>query len=1035
MKHFNLQLTLKFCAVFLCSFAGTMFAQTEISVAPLDCYSGMTFQQMNAAALASHGASPFATWKAAYDYAHTGAGAATVTTINFAPGTYNTKFPDFASWGDGDGGFVLKSGLTVNGNGAMITNDSAGSSQLCFATLASNSIVSNFLFKSFSGVPNGGALFVPSSANNWTVSNCTFDNCNWGTDAMTINMGAGLVGYITGCTFINNGNPGGLYPPASGVGAGSSSALNITGEPTSDLNITNSVFKCNFRNTTGGAVKIDDNVHVDFLGCTFGGNEANTGAGGGAVCIRNNAVVSFTNTVFTCNFTSGGTTYDGGALLITSGSTVTIDGCNFKGNGSPDATWTASADANFGGAIAALGASASIVNLTVRNTIFDGNLALSGAGVYMNDVNALFENNYFTNNNSNGEGGAVYVAMGNKISTYEFNNNTFRSNNANGNCTGIDVFTENHIKGSNNDLEYLADGHHLSNNAGSLQFVNGGITSEFTDIFDYANSAGITNWPNKAGSVTSTGDVLQLLGGTTPNVYTSRPISINGIAYWTANFYSASSFSGGKYMAYVLVANNADPTIATSGYALVQRRVSSTSFPIELRKIPASGIDDFASLILAANLVHTFASPTGVGSSAFKVKFSNNTMDIWYTHASDAGALDDDTRGNSWCTPTVAGLSTSLANGNYYTGTYFYSTSTTSTEIAQFDNIYFRNTDETLGTGWTGTYSSAVCTTCQSTSAVASDCSNQGSIKGTVFRDTEATPDGQQNDPLDIGIDGVVVYLYSATGLKLDSTTTDASGNYFFGGLSNGSYYVAFNAPGSGPYIYNTPENQGATQTDSDFDGIKTQTVTITTNSSSGSNSSSVNAVDGTSGAAHYENVDAGYTNVNTLPVDLLSFSGKKLSENANYLTWKVANESNFKEYQIERTSGIGGENFKQIATVKGEGKNNYAFTDNAINRNNSYYYRLKMVDADNTYSYSKVVKISGKGFGISVAPNPVSGLLNVTFDNAEERPLFIDVVSMKGEVITVPVINGSQVDLSSFASGIYILKYNDYISSRVIKY
>ena len=74
----------------------------------------------------------------------------------------------------------------------------------------------------------------------------------------------GLTGTISECDFYNNTN----FP--------SSSALNISGDLSSDLNIINSSFSCNYRNTSGGAVKIEDDVHVDFTECTFYGNEANS---------------------------------------------------------------------------------------------------------------------------------------------------------------------------------------------------------------------------------------------------------------------------------------------------------------------------------------------------------------------------------------------------------------------------------------------------------------------------------------------------------------------------------------------------------------------------------------------------------------------------------------------------------------------------------------------------------------------------------------------------------------------------------------
>ena len=324
------------------------FSASSIEIAPLSCYAGLTVAQMNTNAASTAGATPFATWTAAYNYAVANG----VTTINFAPGYYKMGPASGgigvnADWGDADGGHNLLSGMVVNGNGAILDNTSNGSTAICFATMASNSTLTGFTFKGFAGVPSGGALAIPSTASGYVVSNCTFDNCNWGTDAVKVAVGANTTGTIIGCNFIRNSNPGAVSPTT--VGSPTSSALYVTGSALGDLNIINTTFSCNFSNDGGGAADVQG-AHVDFVGCTFSGNEANS-SNGGAIELSGSAQVTFTNTNFTCNFTSGGTTWWGGAVAITDMAKVDFTGCKFSNNGratnNPD--WVTSEDTQYGG--------------------------------------------------------------------------------------------------------------------------------------------------------------------------------------------------------------------------------------------------------------------------------------------------------------------------------------------------------------------------------------------------------------------------------------------------------------------------------------------------------------------------------------------------------------------------------------------------------------------------------------------------------------------------------------------------------------
>src|SRR4051812_27862818 len=93
--------------------------------------------------------------------------------------------------------------------------------------------------------------------------------------------------------------------------------------------------------------------------------------------------------------------------------------------------------------------------------------------------------------------------------------------------------------------------------------------------------------------------------------------------------------------------------------------------------------------------------------------------------------------------------------------------------------------------------------------------------------------------------------------------------------------------------------------------------------------------------------------------VELISFKAEKASENV-ILNWSTASEKNNDYFVVERsTDGI---HFEPIGTVKGNGTSNqinyYTFEDHSFN-SGILYYRLKQVDLDNKYEYSKIKAVN----------------------------------------------------------------------------
>jgi hypothetical protein len=96
-----------------------------------------------------------------------------------------------------------------------------------------------------------------------------------------------------------------------------------------------------------------------------------------------------------------------------------------------------------------------------------------------------------------------------------------------------------------------------------------------------------------------------------------------------------------------------------------------------------------------------------------------------------------------------------------------------------------------------------------------------------------------------------------------------------------------------------------------------------------------------------------------SLPIELISFDAEQNNELIK-LTWKTATETNNEKFQIERSRDS--EKWEAIGTVAGAGFSHtflsYIFYDLKPNNGPSYY-RLKQIDYDGAYEYSKVIAIN----------------------------------------------------------------------------
>ena len=176
------------------------------------------------------------------------------------------------------------------------------------------------------------------------------------------------------------------------------------------------------------------------------------------------------------------------------------------------------------------------------------------------------------------------------------------------------------------------------------------------------------------------------------------------------------------------------------------------------------------------------------------------------------------------------------------------------------------------------------------------------------------------------------------------------------------------------------------------------------------------------------------------LRVSLLSFAAQRLGNNAILLNWATASETNNQYMAVERSAD--GTAFAEIGRVKGNGtttiEQNYQLTDNYPLQAGNYY-RLRIVDVNGGLTYSKVLYVKGNSAKqqISIYPNPVADVMEVTSVNTINE---INVYDAKGSRIVTRKVqntNTQQINLKAFPPGVYLVKVKtngEIFSQKIIK-
>ena len=171
------------------------------------------------------------------------------------------------------------------------------------------------------------------------------------------------------------------------------------------------------------------------------------------------------------------------------------------------------------------------------------------------------------------------------------------------------------------------------------------------------------------------------------------------------------------------------------------------------------------------------------------------------------------------------------------------------------------------------------------------------------------------------------------------------------------------------------------------------------------------------------------------VPVELVSFNASANGSVVN-LSWITATELNNNGFSIERQTGTS--NWQTIGFVKGSGTttaiSNYNFADRNILSQKIYSYRLKQIDFDGTFSYSKVVQVSTNLISTFELkqnyPNPFNPSTQISFSLAQNGLVTLSVYNLLGQEVKTLISRNMEAgshsisfDASSLQSGVYLYK------------
>lgn len=177
------------------------------------------------------------------------------------------------------------------------------------------------------------------------------------------------------------------------------------------------------------------------------------------------------------------------------------------------------------------------------------------------------------------------------------------------------------------------------------------------------------------------------------------------------------------------------------------------------------------------------------------------------------------------------------------------------------------------------------------------------------------------------------------------------------------------------------------------------------------------------------------------LPIELEDFTVQSFSNQHRQLHWQTASEYNNDFFEIQKSDD--GIHFYSIGKLKGSGsstlKKEYQLDDYTGNSSPVTYYRLKQVDYDENFDYSKIISIANESNDdIELYPNPNETGVFLFRGKNTERLAAIIITDLIGHQIYQSTLSpeNSVYDFSFLSNGVYsiqLIKPDMVITKKIV--
>ncbi len=155
-------------------------------------------------------------------------------------------------------------------------------------------------------------------------------------------------------------------------------------------------------------------------------------------------------------------------------------------------------------------------------------------------------------------------------------------------------------------------------------------------------------------------------------------------------------------------------------------------------------------------------------------------------------------------------------------------------------------------------------------------------------------------------------------------------------------------------------------------------------------------------------------------PLSLINFEAAHNNSSVD-LNWTTVDEVNVKEFEVQKSTD--GSKFETFSTISAKNKLRNSYETIDMNVLHDTYYRLKMIDNDETFTYSQIQKvILPETANLIIYPNPATDA--ITISGVRMNALQgAKIYSINGSLMTKLKLTSPTLDISSYPIGVYYIK------------